>query len=205
MKKTFLVGGLAALTLAAAGGAAVAQQAPDRAMRANAVGDSPVSRAEFVNRRIERLTAMDTNRDGMVSADERRAAMQARMAARSQARFDGLDADQDGAVSRAEFDAARTAGREARADRGTRPMRANRGPARGQRGMAQAHARGPIGISDARVRAEQTFARLDADNDGVVSAAEARAGRQAMREQHRDRMVERRVARQASPRATSSE
>jgi Ca2+-binding EF-hand superfamily protein len=205
MHKTFLVGGLAALTLAAASGVALAQQAPDRAIRAGAVGDSPLSRAEFVNRRVERLTAMDTNRDGLVSAEERRAAMQARMAARADARFDRLDADKDGAVSRAEFDAAREAGRESRADRGARPMRAHRGPARGQRGMAQAEARGPISIADARVRAEQAFARLDADNDGVVSAAEARAGRQAMREQRRERMVERRAARQASPRATASE
>lgn len=205
MHKTYLVGGLAALTLAAAGGAAFAQQAPDRGMRANALGDSPVSRAEFVNRRVERLTAMDTNRDGIVSAEERRAAMQARMAARAEARFDRLDADKDGVVSRAEFEAARPAGREARADRATRPMRSHRGPARGQRGMAQAQARGPISIADARVRAEQTFARLDTDNDGFVTAAEVRAGRQSMREQRRERMVDRRAARQASPRAASSE
>lgn len=203
MHKTLLVGGLAALTLAAAGGAAFAQQAP-RTMRADADGDSRISQAEFVGQRVERLTAMDANRDGSVTADERRAAMQARMAARADARFDRLDANDDGSVSRAEFDAARETGREARADR-PRPMRAHRGPARGQRGMARMEARGPIVISDVQTRAEQAFARLDADNDGFVTAAERRAGRRAMREQRRERMTERRAARQASPQAPASE
>lgn len=204
MHKTLLVGGLAALTLAAAG-AAFAQQAPARSMRADADGDSRLSRTEFVNQRVQRLTAMDADRDGSVSADERRAAMQARMAGRADARFDRLDANDDGAVSRAEFDAARETGREARADRGPRPMRAHRGPARGQRGMARMEARGPVVIAEVQARAEQAFARLDADSDGFVTAVEARAGRQAMREQRRERMVERRAARHASPRATASE
>lgn len=204
MHKTLLVGGLAALTLAAAG-AAFAQQAPARSMRADADGDSRLSRTEFVNQRVQRLTAMDADRDGSVSADERRAAMQARMAGRADARFDRLDANDDGAVSRAEFDAARETGREARADRGPRPMRAHRGPARGQRGMARMEARGPVVIAEVQARAEQAFARLDADSDGFVTAVEARAGRQAMREQRRERMVERRAARHASPRAPASE
>ncbi|MDP1777846.1 MAG: EF-hand domain-containing protein [Brevundimonas sp.] len=209
MHKTLLIGGLAALMLASAG-VAVAQQAPARPMRADADGDSRLSQAEFVGQRVQRLTAIDADRDGSVTAEERRAAMQARMAGRADARFDRLDADDDGAVSRAEFDAARETGREARADhRGPRPMRAHRGPARGQRGMARAEARGPVVIADAQARAEQAFTRLDADNDGFVTAAEGRAGRQAMREHLRERMTERRAARQAqrqaSPQAPASE
>ncbi|MDO9586397.1 MAG: EF-hand domain-containing protein [Brevundimonas sp.] len=209
MNKTLLVSGLAALTLAAAGGAAFAQQAPARTMRADTDGDSRLNRAEFVNRRVERLTAMDTNRDGSVSVEERRAAMQARMAVRADARFERLDANDDGAVSRAEFDAAREAGREARADRGPHPMRAHRGPGHGQRGMGRMESRGPVVIADVQARAEQAFARLDADNDGFVTAAEGRAGRQAVRDQRRERMTERRSARQAqrqaSPQAPASE
>jgi Ca2+-binding EF-hand superfamily protein len=208
MHKTLLAGGLAALMLATAG-VAVAQQAPARPMRADTDGDSRLSRAEFVGQRVQRLTAMDANGDGSITADERRAMMQARMASRADARFDRLDANGDGAVSRAEFDAAREGGREARADRGPRPMRAHRGPGRGQRGMARMEARGPVVIADVQARAEQAFARLDADNDGFVTAAEGRAGRQAMREQRRERMVERRAARQAqrqaSPQAPASE
>lgn len=209
LHKTLLAGGVAALMLASAG-VAFAQQAPAHGMRAHGMradtdGDSRLSRAEFVNQRVERLTAMDTNRDGSVSVEESRAAMQARMAARADTRFDRLDADNDGAVSRAEFDAAREAGREARADRGARPMRAHRGPGRGQHGMARMEARGPVVIADVQARAEQAFTRLDTDNDGFVTTAEARAGRQTMREHRREQMTERRAARQASPRAVSSE
>ena len=204
MHKTLLVGGLAALMLASAG-TAVAQQAPARPMRADADGDSRLSQAEFVGQRVQRLTAIDADRDGSVSVDERRAAMQARMAGHANARFDRLDADGDGAVSRAEFDAAREGGREARADRGPRPMRAHRGPVRGQRGMAGREAGGPVVIAEVQARSEQAFARLDADHDGFVTAAEGRAGRQSMREHRRERMVERRAARQASPQAPASE
>ena len=211
MHKTLLAGGLAALMLASAG-VALAQQAPARTMRADTDGDSRLSRAEFVNQRVERLTAMDTNRDGSVSVEERRAAMQTRMAARADTRFDRLDADNDGAVSRAEFNAAHEARREARADRGARPMRAHRGPAHGQRGMGGMGgmgARGPVVIADVQARAEQAFTRLDADNDGFVTTAEARAGRQGMGEHRRERMTERRAAhraqRQASPQAPASE
>lgn len=204
MSKTILVGGLAALTLAAAAGVAFAQQAPARDMRADADGDSRLSQAEFFGHRIERLTAMDADRDGSVTADERRAAMQARRAGRADARFDRLDADDDGAVSRAEFDAAREARGEARADRGPRPMRAHRRPGRGH-GMGRAEARGPIVIADAQARAGQAFARLDADSDGFITVAERSAGRQAMRDQRRERMATRRAERQASPQAPASE
>jgi Ca2+-binding EF-hand superfamily protein len=208
MRKTLLVGGLAALMLASAG-VAVAQQAPARGMRADADGDRRLSQAEFVGQRVQRLTAADTDRDGSVTADERRAAMQARRAGRADARFDRVDANDDGAVSRAEFDAAREAGRQARADRGPRPMRAHSGPARGQRGMPRMEARGPVVIADVQTRAEQAFTRLDADHDGYITPAEGRTGRQAMREHRRERMTERRAAhqaqRQASPPAPASE
>ncbi|MDP1912976.1 EF-hand domain-containing protein [Brevundimonas sp.] len=204
MHKTLLVGGLAALMLASAG-TAFAQQAPARPMRADADGDSRLSRAEFVGQRVQRLAAADADHDGSVTTEERRAAMQTRMASRADARFDRLDANNDGAVSRTEFDAARAAGREARADRGPRPMRPHRGPGRGQRGMARMEARAPVVIADVQARAEQAFTRLDADHDGFVTAAEGRVGRQAMREHRRERMSQRRAARQASPQAPASE
>lgn len=205
MHRTLLVGGLAALTLAAVGGVAFAQQAPDRAMRADTDGDSRLSQAEFVGHRMQRLTAVDTDRDGSVTADERRAAMHVRMAARADARFDRLDADDNGAVTRAEFDAARESGREARAEGGSRPMHARGRPGRGHDGMAGPNARAPVVIADARARAEQTFSRLDSDQDGFVTAAEHRTARQGMREQRRERMAARHAARQASPEAPASE
>lgn len=205
MKKTLLIGGLAALTLAA-GGAAFAQQTPDRpagTMRADADGDGRISRAEFVGQRLQRLSAADANGDGSVTADEMRAAAQARTAGRADARFDRLDANNDGMVGRAEFDAVR----EARAERGPRAMRAHRGHGQGhgQGRMNRMEARGPMAIADAQARTEQAFARMDADNDGYVTAGERQSARQTMREQRRERMAARRAERQASPQASASE
>lgn len=208
MKKTLMAGALAALTLAAAGGVAVAQQAgtrasEPRAMRGDADGDSRISQAEFVGQRVQRLTAADADRDGTVTAEEMRAVAQARMAQRSDARFQRLDADRDGVLSRAEFDGQSAARAEARPDRGARPGRMH-GGRKAHRGQ-HAEQRGPVSIAEAQDKAEQAFTRLDADRDGFITAAE----RQTMRGQRHERMTERRAARQAqrqaSPPASASE
>lgn len=194
MNKTLLIGGLAALTFAAAGGMAVAQQAPRHAARAA----QPVSQADFVARHVDRLAAADADRDGAVSAEEQSAAHQARRAEMRIAAFDRLDADRDGSISRAEFEA--------------RPQRAaHRAPRAGHDGQRPARAaraeRGPVAIAEVRAKAEQQFTRLDADHDGTLTVAEQRAGRQAMREHRRERMAERRAARatEQSPQTPASE
>ncbi len=201
-KKTLLVGGLVALTMTAAGGIALAQQAqtpPARAMQADGNGDSRISQAEFVGQRMQRLTAADTDRDGSVTPAERRAVAQARMAERADTRFQRLDADHDGTLSRAEFDGQRAARMEARPHRaGRMHPAAARMAHRGQR----LDARGPVSIAEAQARAEQGFARLDADHDGFITPVERQAGLRAMREQRRERMTERRAARQAGMQAS---
>ena len=205
MKKTLLVGGLAALTLTAAAGFAVAQQAqtqPTRSMRADVNGDSRISQAEFVGQRVQRLTAADANRDGSVTPDERRAVGQARMAQRADARFQRLDADRDGAISRTEFDSQRTARREGRPQRAAGSARMHHAAARAVHRGQRMEARGPVSIAEAQTKAEQGFARLDADRDGFITTAERQAGMQAMREQRRERMAERRAARQARMQAS---
>ena len=68
--------------------------------------------------------------------------------------------------------------------------------------------RGPVVIAEAEARATAAFARLDADQDGFVTAAERQATRAGRREHRRERMAERRAARraqQASPPAPASE
>ena len=201
MTKTLLTGGLAALILAVAGGGAIAQSPPEpsqaRGLRADTDGDQRLNQAEFVGRRVARLTAADADRDGSVTADERRAAAEARRAGRADGRFDRLDADDDGVVSKAEFDARR----EARADRG--PRRAHRAHRRGLHAERMAD-RGPVVIAQAQARAEAAFARLDADHDGYVTVAERRESRAERRQQRHERRATRHVQ-QASPPAPASE
>lgn len=186
MKTSLLIGGLAALVLAAGG--AVAQQAPERPAagpaRADADGDGRISQAEFVGRRLERLRAADADGDGAVSAEERGAARQAHRATRMAARFDRLDADRDGVLSRAEFETARGGARtRAHGRNAARPMRAA----------------SPVAIADAEARLTQAFARLDTDGDGYVTQVERRAARAASRANRRA------PAAQASPSAPASE
>ncbi|WP_332658588.1 EF-hand domain-containing protein [Brevundimonas sp.] len=208
MRKTLLAGAIAALTIAAGGGA-LAQQAPAKpshGMRADADGDGRISQAEFVARRVDRLAAADADRDGAVAPEEMRAVFEARRAQRADARFQRLDADHDGAISRAEFDAPRAAGTGNRADarphRMARPARMHRGGSRMEHRGHRMEARGPISIAEVRGKAEQAFTRLDADRDGFLTSAERQAGMQAFREQRR---AARQAQRQASPPAPASE
>ena len=202
MRKTFLTG-LGVIALAAAAGAATAQVPPAPVPAPGAGTPAPhharadpnrqITRAEFVDARIARLTALDTNRDGVVSPEERAAAMQARRAERAGDRFAKLDANGDGSISRAEFDA----GHAARPDRGPRAERA--GHREGRRGGAEramrgpGRERGPVVIAEASAKLGERFDKMDADRDGVISADERRA---AMSAQRADRQ-ERRAARQA--------
>ncbi len=209
MKKMMIAGGAAALALTAViGGVAVAQQAPAErsAARADADRDGRITQAEFVQARVQRLTAMDANNDGSVTAEERAAGKQAQRAERVAARFDRLDTDRNGSISRAEF--------EARPERAGRGQRAGKGPGgpRGERMAARREARGPVVIAEAQAKATQAFARLDVDNDGAVTVEERRGARQQMREGRQERRAERMARREArgtqtppSPPAPASE
>ena len=233
MKKVMIFAGLSVAALAAAAGIATAQTAPapaapghvwDRGHASrDADNDGRISQAEFMGDRIARLNALDTNRDGTVSVEERRAGMEARRAERQSARFDRLDANKDGSITRAEFDAPRAA----RADRAERPDRAERaegGPRghhmRGGRGPGRDHGRmhggprnggergGPVVIAEVQAKMVERFTAIDTDRDGFLSAAEQTASREAMRSQWQERRAERRAARTAnaaSPSAPASE
>ncbi len=225
MKKTIIAGGLAAASLAVlVGAAAPAPQtaAPTQAATARAAPaarharmearrTAPVTQAEFVQARVSRLTALDANHDGTVTAEELRAGAQARRAQHAAQRFERLDADKNGQISRAEFDAARP-------ERG-----AGRGPGGEHRGPRMAHRRGgerhgpgqrmaqhgPIIIADVQTKLTEDFARLDTDHDGVLSPAERQAGRAVMRERFQERRMNRQnrapAAVSASPSAPASE
>ena len=204
MNKTF--GALAALALAATvGGAGVAQTpahaGSDRPGRGAAA--QPISQADFVQRRVERLRAADLNGDGSVMADEMRTARQAAGTQRRIALFDRLDADKDGQISRAEFEARPERGQRARGgERAGRPHHARR-----MGGDRRAEGRFPIMIADAERKAVEAFSRLDANSDGVITPDERQAARAQVREKRQERRAERMARRgaPASPSAPASE
>lgn len=188
MRKTFLTG-LSVVALAAVAGVATAQTPAARPagapaphhQRGDADRDGQITRAEFVEARVVRLTALDADRDGTVSVAERETAMQARRAERADARFAKLDANSDGAISRAEFDAAH----EARGERSPRPERAGHrgGPRHAMRGPGRQA--GPVVISDVAAKLGERFDKMDADRNGVVTAEERRAAMPAHRGERR--------------------
>ncbi|MBX3477942.1 MAG: EF-hand domain-containing protein [Brevundimonas sp.] len=175
--KTRLIAACAAAFFLAPAAGALAQDAPRQgaptrhASRIDTDNDGRISRAEFLSR-IDRMAAQDTDADGTLSRDERRAAMQARMTQRRAEAFARLDADGDGVISRAEFDAPR-------AKAGAAP-RMRPGP-HSRRGSIRSAS---LDLNQMRDRAAQAFDRMDADSDGYLSADERRAAR-AERRPHR--------------------
>ncbi len=165
--------------------------------------------------RVSRLAAIDANRDGSISAEERQSGIDTRRNQRASARFEALDKDGNGSVSREEFTAAREM-RGDRAERGGRHMRqgGHRGGPRGHWGPGRggqpgewgtnAEARGPLTIAAVQTRLTTQFDRVDANRDGYITAEERTAARQAMRGQRGERMG-RRMAAPASPSAPASE
>lgn len=216
MRKTFLTG-LGAIALAVSAGAATAQTPPappagaPAPHHARGEPNRQITRAQFVDARVARLTALDTNRDGMISVEERQAAMQARRAAHADERFAKLDANGDGSISRAEFDA----GHAARPDRGphVQPAGAREGRRGGPRHAMpgpgrDGHERGPVVISEVVAKLGERFDKMDADHDGMISPAERRAAMTAHRADRQARRAQRQAGRpgpQAASPAPASE
>lgn len=158
--------------------------------------NADLTRAAFVDARLARLTVLDADRDGTVSVAEREAAMQAKRAERADERFAKLDANSDGSISRAEFDAGRP-DRPERADGDDRGPRRERGPGRGgprqaMRGPGgpegpggrgpEGRESGPVVIAEVASTLGERFDKMDADNNGVVTAEERRAAMPARRD-----------------------
>lgn len=156
MKTALSLGLAAALTLASA---ALAADGPGRdymgrGQRADANGDGRVTLQETQGALRERIMRMDANHDGRVTQAEMealRGQWRERREQRGQDVFARLDTDHSGQLSQQEF----TAGRD--------QMRERRRERMGERGEHRGMGRGDPG---------ERFARLDADRDGSVSAAE---------------------------------
>ena len=192
MKKMIVLGGVAVLAMS---GAALAQTDSDGQRGWRMDPNARVSQAEFVDRRVARLTTMDANGDGVVAREEMQAQRQARMAERRSQMFERMDVDSDGSITRAEYDAAHAQRMEQRAERG------EAGERRGGRGHRGGHRMGMrldrdgqgVNIDQARQRATEQFGRMDADGDGFVTGAEMRAQHEARRTERQARRAERRA------------
>ena len=143
--KTFLT--TAAIGAMLTAGAAVAMQSQTPAPQ-----KQPVSKAEMLARADARFDRLDTNKDGQLSADERKAGMDAARKAMAEKKGGELQDFMPGAR------------------RG--------GGGMGERMMARVDTNGDGLISKAENRAmvEARFARMDADKDGMAEAGEARKG-----------------------------
>jgi Ca2+-binding EF-hand superfamily protein len=179
---------IAGAATVAAGGVAYAQSAPAQAPQ------HELTRAAVEQRAGQMFDRLDANHDGKLDQADRDA--------RQKARFDRLDTNHDGQVSYAEFTAARAQFAQARKDRvakaeahrgahgqaGEHRM-AMRGGFRGRGGpmammrMADADKDGTITKAEFVNAALQRFDRLDANHDGTVTADEAKAARDNMRQQ----------------------
>lgn len=163
MKKIVLIGAAAAALIATP---SLAQQ-----VRGGFDRSAGVTRAEVQTRVRDMFARIDANRDGYVTQAEAQAFRGAMRGERHEARqdrreqrFARLDANRDGEISRAEFFASPQ--RAERAQRGERrglrnERRADRLARRGQRGGMFAR----LG--------ERRFDRIDVNNDGRISLAEA--------------------------------
>lgn len=200
MTKTLMLGAAMALALS---GAAAAQDRPAGRVDRNA--DRQVSLAEMQAMAAQRFARSDADRDGQLTAEERRAARQTVRAERQRHRaermaavFSRRDADRNGVLSQAEaprrlqanfaaLDANRDGGlslAELQARRGamTRQDRPKLSPE--ERAARAARLTGGDGVvtrAEMQARVSARFARLDADRNGFVTREERRAARAARR------------------------
>ncbi|UUX98628.1 EF-hand domain-containing protein [Sphingomonas sp. J315] len=143
--KTFLT--TAAIGAMLTAGAAIAMQT-----QAPTAPKQPISKAEMLARADARFDRLDTNKDGQLSAEERKAGAEAARKAMAERKGGELQDFVPGAR------------------RG--------GTAIGGRMLARVDTNGDGLISKAehRAMAEARFVRMDADKDGMVEAGEARKG-----------------------------
>lgn len=147
---------------------------------------APLTKAEVLARADARFTALDTNKDGQLSAEERQAGKSRRGGGRGERMLRRIDTNGDGLVSRAEHRAAAEA-RFARMDangngtidpgehRGKRgKLRGGRGPGSGMRAlmMADTNRDGVVTRAEYDAAAAARFERLDTNRDGKLDAAD---------------------------------
>ena len=162
--------------------------------------DGQVTKAEFTESAQARFAASDTNNDGFLTEDERKAYKTAKRAAKKDKRFEKIDTNGDGQLSRDEVDAmhAKKSARKNEfrqkklekydtnldgtlSDAERTVMKAERKAKKGDR--KEGHAKRPkldinedglISFDEHMSGSEQLFTHLDANGDGVLTEGEGR-------------------------------
>ncbi|PHR92385.1 MAG: hypothetical protein COA69_08380 [Robiginitomaculum sp.] len=122
--------------------------------------DGEVSFAEFSALRETHFLKMDSNADGVITAEERKAGRQYRHAEKSEAHFKKIDTNEDGVISRDEFDAV---GKKHKRRKHKMKMRKTE-----------------MGASLTQTATNRRHFGQDTNNDGSVDRAEFDAGAQDM-------------------------
>lgn len=181
-------------------------------------GDEAKTRAEVEAKIAERFGKADANKDGAVTAAEfaarqqaRHAEMQAKMSEMHTRMFERLDGDKNGQISKSEWDAHRAAMQTKMEERretagtdgkrvekqvmtmehgdGGKPMRMMRGHGGGwgEKWFEKADANndGRVTLAEAKAKPLEHFDKMDVNKDGSLSADERKAAREKMREHHR--------------------
>ena len=162
--------------------------------------DGEVTKAEFTQAAQSKFFATDTNNDGLLSQDERKAHRQAMRENRKDRRFERLDINGDGLLSRDEMDARgekRKGKKEARREKAMlkfdtnldgklsdaertvmkaerKAKRAAKKERRKDRPKVDANGDGMISMEEHMAVSERLFARMDANDDGVLTKGEGR-------------------------------
>lgn len=170
--------------------------APGKMQNLDLNGDSVIDMTEFLTGADQRFTEMDADANGQVTKDEKRAFREAKRDERAAEKFAKADTNGDGAVSDAEYEEARAqkkANRQMRhdinedgviddADKELRKERrqerkANRDDRKQERGDRQrfnpdANDDGVVDRIEHTAAAEHMFAKMDRNEDGVLSEDE---------------------------------
>lgn len=192
-----------ALYMTLASVSAAAQTAPaagsSQKIKLDRNGDGAIDRAEAaaVPRFAEHFDRLDTNKDGRITADERRGRQGKRSGRHGGERgagFARLDANGDGAIDRNEaakqprfaehFDRLDT-NKDGRITAEERPQHGQRGEGQGRQGMPKLDTDHDGRLSRAELagkeRALQNFEAIDANKDGYLTREEMRTYHQAHR------------------------
>jgi hypothetical protein len=148
----------------------------------------PQTRAEVEAKVKKHFTAVDANKDGAITGEERDAFKAAHRGEMRDKMFTILDADKNGQISREEFDAHHRDGKGMGERHGMRGMHHRGMNMRGDMfAKADGNSDGKVTLNEATGKALEIFDRADTNKDGTVTPEERRAAWKSWMEKRSDK------------------